>query len=174
MDEVSLSKAILFGIALFAGLSRPAAAAPPSACRFLTPEAVSAAIGKPVAGGKISGVDHPGATASSCLYLATPIAVVLIVDERDTAQAAMQEYRTELADSQAKDKDTKGASDEQKTVLEPGMGEAAFSDDTTNGSLRGITAVHGSLILKLGIMGGPSVPHEQMRGLMRTALSAAR
>ena len=174
MVEVSCSKMAMLGIALSVILSRPAFAAPPSACRFLAPAAVSAALGKPVAGGETSGIDHPGATASSCLYLATPVAVVLLDDDRGTAGTAMQAYRTQLSDSQAKDKGTKGTSDEQKTVLEAGLGEGAFSDNTPNGSLKDLTVVHGSLIVKLGIMGGPSVPLEQMRALMRTALSAAR
>lgn len=174
MDEISFSKVMLFGIALFAGLTRPVSAAPPSACRFLTPAAVSAAIGKPVMGGTTSGVDHAGATASSCLYMAGPIAVVLLVDDRGSAGAAMEEYRTQLGDSQAKDKDTKGNPDEQKTVLESGLGDGAYSDDATNGSVRELTAVRGSLLFKLGIMGGASVPKEQMHGLMRAAVSATR
>jgi hypothetical protein len=45
-------------------------------------------------------------------------AVVLGVDERGTADAAMAAYRTQLADSQSKSKDTKGARDEQKTTPE--------------------------------------------------------
>jgi hypothetical protein len=143
----------------------------PSACKFLTPAAVSAALGKPVSGGIVSTVDHSGATASSCMYMAGATIVVLRVDERGTAGEATKEYGSQLDDSHAKDKDKKGSSDEQKTVLEAGIGEAAFSDDTTNGSVRDITAVHGSRIFKLGLVGGASVPHEQLRNLMLTAVS---
>jgi len=162
-----------FPVAAFAViLAWPARADTPSACKFLTVASVSAALGKPVtSGGITSVVDHVGATASSCMYMATPIIVVLTVDERGTADAAMQAYRSELNDSQAKDKEKKDAPDEQKTVVEAGIGDGAFSDDMTDGSVRGITAVHGSRLYTVGIMGGGSVPHERIRGLIQTAVS---
>jgi hypothetical protein len=144
----------------------------PSACKFLSITAVSAALGKPItAGGTISTVDHAGATASSCMYMATPSAVVLIVDERGTAAAAMQEFKSELNASQAKDNGTKGSSSEQKTVLETGIGEGAFSDNLTNGSMQEFTAVHGSRLYKVGIMGAGSLPHDRIRSLMQVAVS---
>jgi hypothetical protein len=83
----------------------------PSACKFLTPAAVSAALGKPVSGGIVSTVDHPGATASSCMYMAGATIVVLRVDERGTAGEATKEYGSQLDDSHAKDKDKKGLSE---------------------------------------------------------------
>jgi hypothetical protein len=150
----------------------PARADAPSACKFLTIAAVSAALGKPVtSGGTTSVVDHAGATASSCMYMAAPVIVVLIVDERGTAAAAMQAYRSELNDSQAKDEEKKGASDEQKTVLETGIGEGAFSDNMINGSVQDITAVRGSRLFKVGIMGAGSLPHDRIRTLIQTAVS---
>jgi len=163
----------LFPIAaLSAIVASPARADAPSACKFLTIAAVSAALGKPVtSGGITSVVDHAGASASSCMYMASPVIVVLSVDERGTADAAMQAYRSELNDSQAKDKESKGASDEQKTVLEAGIGEGAFSDDMTNGSVQDITAVHGSRLFKVGIVGAVSLPHDRIRTLIQTAVS---
>jgi hypothetical protein len=150
----------------------PARADAPSACKFLTIAGVSAALGKPItSGGTTSVVDHVGATASSCMYMAAPVIVVLMVDERGTAEAAMQAYRSELNDSQAKDKQKKGESDEQKTVLEEGIGEGAFSENMTNGSVQDITAVHGSRLFKVGIMGAGSLPHDRIRTLIQTAVS---
>jgi hypothetical protein len=161
----------LFLIAALSVISPwPARADAPSACKFLTIGAVSAALGKPVtSGGTTSVVDHVGATASSCMYMASPVIVVLIVDERGTADAAMQAYQSELNDSQAKDKETKGASGEQKTVLETGIGEGAFSDNVTDGSVQDMTAVHGSRLFKVGIMGAGSLPHDRIRTLIQTA-----
>lgn len=144
----------------------------PGACKFLTIAAVSAALGKPVtAGGTTSVVDHVGASASSCMYMAGTVAVIVVVDERGTADAAKQAYQSELIDSQAKDKDNKGTSNEQKTVIEAGIGEGAFSDNMTNGSMQDITAVHGSRLFKVGIMGAGSLPHDRIRALIQTAVS---
>jgi hypothetical protein len=143
----------------------------PSACKFLTTAAVSAALGKPVTGGTISTVDHAGASESSCMYMAGPTMVLLSVDERGTTGAAMQEYQTQLDNSHIRDKDKQGASDEQKTVLESGIGDGAFSDDLTDGSVLSITAVHGSRVFTIGIMGAASLPHEKVRNLIQTAVS---
>jgi hypothetical protein len=128
-------------------------------------------VGKPVTGGTISVVDHPGATASSCSYRAGTVMILLIVDERGTAGAAMKEYQTQLDDSRNQDKDKQGAPDEQKTALESGIGEGAFSNDMTNGSVLGITAVRGSRIFTIGIVGAGSVPHERVRNLIQTVVS---
>jgi len=170
MARFSLSPPTVL-VALMAVAPWAAQADAPSACKFLTPALVSAALGKPVTGGTISTVDHAGATASSCLYSAGATMVVLLVDERGTAAAAMQEYHSQLDDSRSRDKDKQGASDEQKTVLEAGLGDAAFSDDMTNGSVLGITAVHGSRIFTIGVVGAVSLPHERVRSLLQTALS---
>jgi hypothetical protein len=171
MSKTAISRLGIFFIALSVTATWTARADAPSACKFLTTAAVSAALGKPVSGGTTSVIDHPGATASSCMYTAATILVLLNVDERGTAGAAMEEYHTQLDDSHMRDKDKKGASDEQKTVLESGIGEGAFSDDMTNGSVRDITAVHGSRVFKIGIIGAGSVPHERLRNLIQTAIS---
>jgi hypothetical protein len=97
--------------------------------------------------------------------------VVLIVDERGSAAAAMKEYNSQLDDSRDRDKGKKGARDEQKTILESGIGEGAFSDDMTDGSVLGITAVHGSRVYQVGIVGAGSIPHERVHALMRAAVS---
>jgi len=41
----------------------------------------------------------------------------------------------------------------------------------TDGSVQGITAVHGSRLFKVGIMGAASLPHDRIRTLMLTAVS---
>jgi hypothetical protein len=143
----------------------------PDSCKFLTPAVVSTALGKPVTGGTMSVVDHSGASASSCTYRAGMVMVLLSVDERGTPAAAMKEYKSQLDDSRGRDTEKKGSSDEQKTVLEPGIGEGAFSDDMTNGSVLAITAVHGSRIFQVGIVGAGSISHERVRALIQTAIS---
>ena len=143
----------------------------PNACKFLTNAAVSAVVGKPVTGGTMSVVDHAGASESSCSYMAGMTIVLISVDERGTAAAAMQEYNTQLDNSHIRDKDKEGAADAQKTVLEPGIGAGAFSDDLVNGSVLSITALHGSRVFTLGIVGGGPIPHERVRGLMQSAIS---
>jgi len=161
---------LLLAISLISPL--PARAEAPSACKFLTIAAVSAALGKPItAGGTTSVVDHAGATASSCMYMAAPEAVILIVDERGTATAAMQKFKSELDNSQTKDKETEGSSSAQKTVLEKGIGDGAFSDNLTNGSMQEFTAVHGSRVFKVGIMGAGALPTDRIRTLIQTAVS---
>jgi hypothetical protein len=164
--------AILVTALCAATLSSARADTPPGACKFLTVDQVSAALGTPVtAGGKISTVDHPGATVSSCMWMAGRTAVVLAVDERGTAGAAMAAYRAQLADSQSKSKDTKGAGDEQKTTSESGIGDGAYGEDRSDGSILGMTAVHGSRVFTLGALGANSLPHEKLRNLMQTAVS---
>jgi hypothetical protein len=173
MDRPGISRlAILYSV-LFAAApwSARADTPPPSACKFLTKEQVSAALGKPVtAGGTTSTVDHVGASASSCMWMAGMSIVVLAVDERGTADAAMTAYHTQLSDSQSKSKDTKGASDEQKTTPESGIGEGAYSEDRTDSSILGITAVHGTRVFTLGALGAGSLPHEKLRNLMQVVI----
>ena len=47
----------------------------------------------------------------------------------------------------------------------------SFSDDMTNGSVLSITAVHGSRVFTLGIVGAASVPHERVRSLILAAVN---
>lgn len=173
MSRVGISPLAILVTALSAAAPWSARAdAPPGACKFLTIDQVSAALGTPVtAGGKISTVDHVGASVSSCMWMAGRIAVVLGVDERGTADAAMAAYRTQLADSQSKAKDTNGARDEQKTTPESGIGEGAYSESRTDGAILGITAVHGTRVFMLGAMGAASLPHEKLRNLMQAVVS---
>jgi hypothetical protein len=80
----------------------------PNACKFLTTAAVSSALGQPVTtGGTMSVVDHPGASASSCSYMAGTIIVLISVDERGNAAEAMKEYKTQIDDSRIRDQDKK-------------------------------------------------------------------
>ena len=66
----------------------------------------------------------------------------------------------------------KGAPHKQESVLEPGIGEGAFSDDTVDAA---ITAVQATRVLPIGIAGAGagSIPPERGRRLMRTAISHA-
>jgi hypothetical protein len=173
MHRLGISQlAILYSV-LLAGApwSVRADTPPPSACKFLTKDQVSAALGKSVtAGGTTSTVDHVGASVSSCMWMAGMTVVVLAVDERGTDDAAMTAYRTQLTDSQSKSKDTKGARDEQKTAQEAGIGEGAYSEDRTDSSILGITAVHGTRVFTLGALGAGSLPHEKLRNLMQVVV----
>jgi hypothetical protein len=171
MSKIPRSRFATLSIALSVTAAWTAHADAPSACQFLTPAIVSAALGKPVTGGAVSMMDHSGATASNCTYRAGMTMILLSVDERGTAGAAMKEYQTQLDNSHIRDEDKKGASDEQKTIPETGIGEAAFSDDMTNGSVLSITAVHGSRVFTLGIVGAASVPHERVRSLIQAAVN---
>ena len=127
-----MSKTPISGLAILVALSVTASwtarADAPSACKFLTTAAVSAALGKPVSGGTTSVIDHPGATASSCTYMAGTMMVLLSVDERGTAGAAMEEYHTQLDNSHIRDKDKKGAPDEHKSVLDFHCPDAAGTE----------------------------------------------
>jgi hypothetical protein len=69
MSRVGISHLAILVTALSAAAPWSARAdAPPGACKFLTIDQVSAALGTPVtAGGKTSTVDHVGATVSSCM-----------------------------------------------------------------------------------------------------------
>jgi hypothetical protein len=160
MSPASRFAILLVVLAMAPWLARADA---PNACSFLTPALVSSALGKPVTGGNVSVVDHAGASASSCLYRAGMTMVIVSVDERGSAAAAMTEYNTQLDNSRGRDKEG------QKTVLEPGLGEAAFSG--VDGPALDITAVHGSRVFQLGVVGAQSFPHEQLRSLMQTAIS---
>ena len=172
MSETCISRLAILFVALSLMASWSVRADAPNACKFLTTAAVSTALGKPVTGGgTTSVVDHVGATMSSCMYMAGQAMVLLAVDERGTANVAMQAYHSELEDSRSNDKTKKGASDEQKTTLEDGIGDGAFSNDMTNGSVTSMTAVNGSRLIKLGIIGAGPLPHERVRTLMQAALS---
>jgi hypothetical protein len=138
----------------------------PSACKFLTPSLVSAALGKPVTGGTMSVLDHAGASASSCTYVAGKTYVVLSVDERGTAAEAMKEYADQLDNSRIRNNRDNG-----KTVLEAGLGEAAFFDDSGDNSEVSITSVHGSRVFMLGFVSAGSIPHDRIHSLMQAALS---
>jgi hypothetical protein len=159
---------VVAGSVIAAGAARADA---PGACTFLTTAVVSGALGKPVTGGNMSMVDHPGASKSTCTYMAGTTIVVLSVDERGSAAAAMQEYNTQLDNSCSRERD--GAAGGKKTVLEPGMGESAFSDTMVDGSELEVTAVHGSRVFLLGIVGAGagSLPHERVRSLVQAAIS---
>jgi hypothetical protein len=145
-----------------------AQAAAPNACSFITAAAWSAAISRPVTGGTMSVVNDPASTASSCLYQSGAMLVTLQVDQRATAAAAQKEYADQLGNSRSRD-----ARQSQRTMLEAGIGDGAFSSAFTNGSEVEFTAVLGARIVSFGLIGAgaAAVPHDRLRGLMQSALS---
>jgi hypothetical protein len=172
MTVAVASRLATFIVALSVTAPWTAHADAPNACKFLTVATVSAALGKPVtAGGTQSVVDHPGASTSSCSYMAGTTIVLISVNELGTAAAALKEYNTQLDNSRVREKDKEGAPDAQKTVMLSGIGEGAFSDNMADSSEMDITAVHGSRVFLIGVVGAKSFPQERLRGLMQTAIS---
>ena len=152
---------------LLSGSKVLAQSAAPNSCSFVTSAAWSALLSKPVSGGKTSVVDNPASTASSCLYQAGAMFISLQVNQLATAAAAQKEYAEELGNSRARDE-----RDSQKTTLESGIGDGAFSSGFTNGSEVELTAVRGSRIVTFGLVGpgAAAVPHDRLRALMQSAL----
>jgi hypothetical protein len=154
-------------LALQAGTVMVAQAGAPNSCGIVTPAAWAAALSRPVTGGKISVANDPAATASSCLYQSGAMFITVQVDQLPTAAAAQKEYSEQLANSRGRDQQHS-----QSTTLETGIGDAAFSSAFTDGTEVEFTAVRGSRLLTFGLVGpgAAAVPHDQLRGLMQTAL----
>jgi hypothetical protein len=106
------------------------------------------------------------ASASSCSYMAGMTFVIVMVDERGSAAAALQEYNTQLDNSRIREDRGEG-----KTVIVSGVGEGAFADDAPDGSMLGLIALHGSRVFNIGIMGAKGISPATVRSLMQTALS---
>jgi hypothetical protein len=146
-----------------------AQAAAPNSCSFATPAAWSAVLSQPVTGGTVSVVNDPASTASSCLYRAGAMFITLQVDQRATPAAAQKEYAEQLDNSRGRDE-----RQSQRTMLEPGIGDGAFSSAFSNGSEMEFTAVLGSRIVTFGLVGSgaTAVPHDRLRALMQSALTS--
>jgi hypothetical protein len=144
-----------------------AQAAAPNSCSFATPAAWSAVLSQPVTGGTVSVVNDPASTASSCLYRAGAMFITLQVDQRATPAVAQKEYAEQLDNSRGRDEQQS-----QRTMLEPGIGDGAFSSAFSNGSEVEFTAVLGSRIVTFGLVGSgaAAVPHDRLRALMQSAL----
>ncbi len=142
-------------------------AAAPNSCSFLTPAAVSAAIGQPVTGGTQSVVNDPSSSTSTCMYRAGSLIISLSVNQLPSAAAARAEYSDELSNSRSHDAENSA----QKTVLLSGVGEGAFY--AADGPAIGLTGVHGSFVIGIGLVGSgaASVPQERLRTLLQAALS---
>jgi hypothetical protein len=145
-----------------------AQAAAPNSCSLVTPAAWSAVLSRPVTGGAMSVHDNPASTASSCMYQAGAMFITLQVDQLATAAAAQKEYAEQLDNSRIRD-----GRESQRTTVESGIGDGAFSSARTDGSEVEFTAVRGSRIVTFGLVGGgaATVPHDRLRGLMQSALN---
>jgi hypothetical protein len=145
-----------------------AQAAAPNSCSFITPAGWSAVVSRPVTGGTMSVVDNPASSASSCMYQAGAMLITLQVDQRATPAAAQKEYAEQLDNSRNRDQQQS-----QHTTVESGIGDSAFSSAFTDGSEVEFTAVQGSRIVTFGLIGAgaAAVPHDRLRGLMKSALS---
>ena len=169
MARVSQScVSICCALAIVASVSGSAArAAAPNSCSFLTPAAVAAAIGQPVTGGTQSVVNDPSSSTSNCMYRSGNLLISLSVNQLPSAAAARAEYDEELGNSRAHD----SSSSAQKTTLVPGLGDGAFS--AADGPAITITALRGSVVIGIGLVGGgaTAVPQERLRTLLQTALN---
>src|SRR5665213_2930459 len=106
-----------------------AQASAPNSCSFVTPAAWSAVLSRPVTGGTGSTVNDAASTASSCLYQAGTMFITVQVNQLATAAAAQKEYADQLDNSRSRDE-----RDSQRTTVEAGIGDGAFSSAVANGS----------------------------------------
>jgi hypothetical protein len=154
-------------LVLQAGTVLVAQAAAPNSCGIVTPAAWSAVLSRPVTGGTVSVVNDPAAMASSCLYQSGAMFITVQVNQLATAAAAQKQYAEQLANSRGRDEQHS-----QRTTLETGIGDGAFSSAFTDGSEVEFTALRGSRILTFGLVGpgAAAVPHDRLRGLVQSAL----
>jgi hypothetical protein len=144
-----------------------AQAAAPNACSFVTAAAWSAVLSRPVTGGRMSVVDNPASTTSSCMYQAGAMFITLQVNQLATAAAAQKEYAEQLDNSRTRDERAS-----QRTTVESGIGDGAFSSAFTDGSEVEFTAFQGSRMVTIGLVGSgaAAVPHDRLRDLMQSTL----
>jgi hypothetical protein len=158
---IRMSCAILLAVALHSA----AQAGPPDACSFLSASDWSAALGRQVTGGKSSVVDNPQSTTSMCAYMAGSLMIVYTVNQLPNAEAANMEFSEQLDNSRGRD--------QQKTVTEAGLGDAAFSSTTADGNSIELMALHGSRVIDIGLVGAGSaaIPRDRIRSQMQKALA---
>ncbi len=156
--------AILFA-AMVALTGTSVARAAPNACGFVSIADVSAAIGGTVTGGKISQVDPTSGTAS-CEYASGVLRVTVSVQQYPSAAEAQAEVAKQLKDSRAHD------GPGQKTTVETGIGDAAFSSTLNEGiELAAAMASHASVTVLISIMGkgASAIPHDRIHTLLAKA-----
>jgi hypothetical protein len=157
-----LSFACMLAVITVGGTVRAGA---PNSCSFLTPAAVSTAIGQPVTGGTQSVVNDPSSSTSICMYRAGSLLIILSVNQLPSAAAARTEFGNELDKSRSHDEDAA-----QKAVSVPGIGDGAFY--SADGPALVWTGLRGSYVVSIAQVGGAAaVPQDHMRGLLQTALS---
>jgi len=170
MTPINRSRRVAISVLLLLCASMPLAAqaAAPNSCSFVTPAAWSAVLSRPVTGGTVSTVNDPAAAMSSCLYQAGPMFVTVQVSQLATPAAAKMEYADQLANSRSRDDPSS-----QRTTVEAGIGDGAFSSAFSNGSEVEFTAVRGSRVVTFGLLGSgaAAVPHDRLRALMQSALN---
>jgi hypothetical protein len=149
------------------GVSIAAHAAAPNSCSFLTPAAVSSAIGQPVSGGTQSVVNDPTSSTSICPYRAGALMITLSVNQLPSEAAAHAEYNDELSNSRSHD----GDNPSQKTSLISGLGDGAFS--ALDGPAITVTGVRGRYVIGISLLGdgASKIPQERLRALLQSALS---
>jgi hypothetical protein len=153
-------------VLLAAGASTVHAAAPNS-CAFLTPAAVSGAVGRPVTGGVVSIVNDPSSSTSNCMYRAGELIISLSVNQLPSAAAARAEFNDELDNSRSRDERDPA----QQTALIPGLGDGAFY--AIDGPAIAMTGVSGNLVITIALLGpgAGAVPQEHLHSLLQAALS---
>lgn len=149
---------------LAAGLMLPGGT-PPNACALVTAEQLSAALGYPLIGGKISVYDNPQSTSASCSYSSATLSVIVMVDQQPSADAAKKQFAEEMKDSHSHDDAN------QKTTAVSGVGDAAYS---VAGPDVQLSAVRGARIVTIAAFGGAakSVSPDRIRALMVKALGS--
>jgi hypothetical protein len=158
----------LVGGILLAGMGGravPLANAAPDACALLTLADLTAAIGQPVLGGNPS---QTGDGGGQCMYgYGTMNQIGVELFQFPTPAAAQSKYASELKDAQQGDKAT------QKTTVESGVGDGAFSTTAKMGTMAVVnwSAVRGTKVYHLVSMGQVAVPNDRMRALMLKAIS---
>lgn len=145
-----------------------AQAAAPNSCGLVTPAAWAAVLSRLVTGGRMSVVNDPASTASSCVYQAGTLLITLQVNQLPTAAVAQKEYAEQLDNSRTRDE-----RESQHTTVESGIGDGAFSSAFTDGSEVEFTAVRESRVVTFGLVGSgaSAVPHDRLRALMQSALN---
>ncbi|MGD0505920.1 MAG: hypothetical protein ABSD02_24665 [Steroidobacteraceae bacterium] len=157
----------MFAVAALSQLGASLAVGAPNACDFLSSADVTAAVGGAVTGGKISQVDPTSGTAS-CMYTSAGLHIGVTVSQYPSADAARKQVANQLQDSRSGD----GAG--QKTSVEAGVGDAAFSSTMTEGMEMTVGVVaHGPVTVMIAITGkgAAAIAHDRFHALLAKAVS---
>ena len=160
-----LRRIITLSAIVFCSIGSSLAHAAPDACALLTVAELSAAVGQPVSGGNPS---HAADGGGQCMYgYGTLNQIGVELWQFPSVADAQKRFSAELKDSQAHDKGS------QKTTVESGVGDKAFSTTGVVGTMKAVTwvAVRGSRFLHIVTLGQNAVLHDRLRRLMLTALA---